>query len=111
MSPFSLPKEGRPTSGRPHEKVTETKSPLGNGSARPFEELGVCGLISNRRSCTVEFRNVYRERFVIRLGTTLQDTERYRLTQQHSPIIRAAEVDAGVDSVTKADVKRHFAQF
>ena len=70
------------------------------------EEQEIFVLIGNRRSCAVELRDVYRERFVIRLGTILQEAERHRFTQQYPPMIGTAEVNAGVDSVSKGNVER-----
>jgi len=62
-----------------------------------------------RRS--VEFRYVDSEWLVIGPGPILQDTECNLLAQQHRPVGRTAEVDAGVDPVTKRDVVRQLVQF
>src|SRR5271168_4980094 len=50
------------------------------------------------------------ERLVVRLGAILQDAYANLLAQQNRPEGRTAEVDAGVNPVTKRDVERQFVE-
>ena len=60
---------------------------------------------------TVQLSDVDSERLVIRFRPILQDTEPNLLAQHDRALAGTAEVNAGVDSMTKGDVVREFDQF
>src|SRR5262245_34285287 len=66
--------------------------------------------VGDSRRCAIEFRNRDLERLVVAHGAVAQNRQGNLLAQQDRPVSRAAEVDAGMNSMPERNVVRELVQ-